>query len=166
MRTLIIVVLLAAIAGAVWWLGFKRPAEVRAEQQAQAEAEHSALTAKREAMFGAEALGAEVQWKESGLGYRILHEGSGAKPPLGATVRINYVGRLADGTVFDRSPQPRDFRIGTMIPGMNAAAQMLSPGGKGVFFVPPRLGYGGQKVGPIPPNSGLIFEMELVAVNP
>lgn len=161
-----IVLLAAALAGAGWWFLIERPARLAEERRAAVAAVEAKARAEREAMFGPEALAEDVQWRESGLGYRILAEGSGPKPFPGARVRMGYVGRLRDGTIFDRSKEPVEFRIGGMIPGMSAAAQMLGAGGRGVFFIPPKLGYGGQRVAGIPPNSGLIFEIELVAVNP
>lgn len=165
-RILTILLLLAVSGGAIWWLAVKRPAAIAAARAADEAAAQAALNAQREAMFGPEATAADVQWRESGLGYRILNEGTGSKPFPGARVRMNYVGRLKDGTIFDRSKEPVEFRIGGMIPGMSAAAQMLGTGGRGVFFIPPKLGYGGQQVAGIPPHSGLIFEIEMVAVNP
>ena len=160
----ILVLIISLAAG--WWLVVKRPAELRQRAAAEAAEAASALQAQREAMYGAEANAPDVQWRETGLGYRIIEEGSGPKPFPGSRIRINYIGRLKDGIVFDRSKEPTEFRIGGMIPGMSAAAQMLGNGGKGVFFIPPKLGYGGQKIATIPPNSGLIFEIEMVAVNP
>ena len=161
------IVALAGLLGlAGWWAIIKRPADQRAQAAARQAAADAAISAQREALFGPEALAANVQWRETGLGYLLLDEGTGSKPFPGARIRINYVGRLKDGTIFDRSKEPVEFRIGGMIPGMSAAAQMLGNGGRGVFFIPPKLGYGGQKVAGIPPNSGLIFEIEMVAVNP
>lgn len=166
MRTIGIIVLLVALAAGGWWIAVKRPADLREKRATQEAAAAAELNAQREAIFGTEAVHADVQWRDSGLGYRILNEGTGSKPFPGARVRMNYIGRLKDGTVFDQSREPVEFRIGGMIPGMSAAAQMLGTGGKGVFFIPPKLGYGGQQVAGIPPNSGLIFEIEMAAVNP
>lgn len=119
---------------------------------------------EREALFGPEALQSDVQWRDSGLGCRILTEGTPPKPGLGQTVRIRYAGRLKDGTVFDRADQPAAFVIGGTITGLSNGLQMLGTGGKAVFFIPPSQGYGARKVMGIPPNSGLIFEVEVVEV--
>lgn len=160
-------VLLVLVAlGALWWLAMYRPARILAAQQADEAAALAQVQTKREAMFGQEALAPEVQWRETGFGYRIIEEGTGRKPGIGTTVRVNYVGRLKDGTVFDRSETPVDFQVGHLIPGMNAGLQLLGAGGKAIFYIPPQLGYGGRAAGPIPANSGLIFEVELLAVNP
>lgn len=125
-----------------------------------------ARQAEREAHFGAEALAPDVTWRESGLGYRIVVEGAGPRPGIGATVRFNYVGRLKDGTVFDRSTQPAEMQLGRMVAGLSTGLQLLNTGGRAVIFVPPQLGYGSARVMGIPANSGLIFEVELLAVNP
>jgi FKBP-type peptidyl-prolyl cis-trans isomerase len=72
---------------------------------------------------------------------------------------------LKDGTVFDQSAKPVDYRIGSTIPGLSTGLQLLGTGGKAVFYLPPSLGYGSRKVMGIPPDSGLIFEVEVLAVN-
>ena len=120
--------------------------------------------AERQAMFGPEALGPDVTWRDSGLGYHILAPGTPPTPGFGNTVRRNYTGRLADGTVFDKPTSPSAFVIGGTIPGLSAGLQMLGTGGKAVFFIPPSLGYGSRKVFGIPPNSGLIFDVEVVSI--
>lgn len=125
----------------------------------------AALHAEREALFGAEALAGDVKWQGE-LGYKIVAPGAGPKPALGQIVRLTYVGRLKDGTVFDRANAPAEFSIGRTIVGLSTGLQMLSAGGKAVFFIPPAQGYGARKVMGIPPHSGLIFEVEVLAVNP
>lgn len=165
-RAAMLVFLIAAASAAIWWLAVKRPAEILAARQADEAAAAAVVQAQREAMFGPESLHPDVAWRQTGLGYRIIEEGRDPKPYPGARVSLNYVGRMKDGTVFDRSKGPTEFRIGGMIPGMSAGAQMLGARGRGVFFIPPQLGYGGRQVAGIPPSSGLIFEIEMVAVNP
>ena len=84
-------------------------------------------------------------------------------------VRVHYTGRLKDGTVFDSSVargKPSDFAVDRLITGWSAAMLTLKPGGKAVIYIPPHLGYGGIRSGNIPPFSGLIFEVEVIAVNP
>lgn len=132
------------------------------------EQQQAALT-KRVEMFGEAARGPDIQWRGSGLGLRVLEAGTGRAPGIADTVRVHYVGRLKDGTVFDSSRargRPNDFAVGRVVTGLAAALATLKPGGRGEFFIPPSLGYGSQKQGMIPPNSGLIFEVELIAVNP
>lgn len=124
---------------------------------------------QREKLFGEEAKAPDIAWRSSGLGIRVLVEGDGAAPKMNDTVRVHYVGRLKDGSVFDDSyvrGKPSDFIVKQLITGWAAAMPSLKAGGRAVFFIPPALGYGGVRVAGIPPNSGLIFEVELIAVNP
>lgn len=125
---------------------------------------------RRERHFGPEiAARKDIEWRSSGLGIRIIEPGEGTPPKLTDKVRVRYIGRLKDGTVFDDSTQrekPSDFPVNQLINGWAAAMPTLKPGGKAEFYIPPHLGYGGMRAGNIPPNSGLIFEVELIAVNP
>lgn len=124
---------------------------------------------QREQLFGPEAKASDITWRISGLGIRMLAEGEGVAPKMNDTVRVHYVGRLKDGSVFDDSRargKPSDFVVKQLITGWASAMQVVKPGGRAVFFIPPSLGYGGVKVAGIPPSSGLIFEVELIAVNP
>lgn len=125
---------------------------------------------RREEYFGLEIAQAPgIEWRNSGLGIKVLVPGEGEAPKLTDTVRVHYTGRLKDGTVFDDSRargQPADFPVNGLITGWAAAMSSLKPGGKGIFYVPPHLGYSGLRAGKIPPFSGLVFEVELIAVNP
>lgn len=90
-------------------------------------------------------------------------------PQFTDTVRVHYTGELKNGSVFDDSRsrgKPGDFVVNRLIPGWAAAMPVLKPGGKAEFFIPPDLGYGGVQAAGVPPGSGLIFEVELIAVNP
>lgn len=159
-RRIVILILASCTAGlAASCSRSESPAPVAQPTEDPAIAEHKNL-------FGAEALANEVQWKSNGLGYRILSPGTGPKPGIGAAVKLTYTGRLKDGTVFDREEKPVEFRIGGTIPGLSAGLQILGSRGKAVFYIPPSLGYGPRKVAGIPPNSGLIFEVTVLAVNP
>jgi FKBP-type peptidyl-prolyl cis-trans isomerase FkpA len=160
------VLLVFVAVAALWWLAMYRPARIMAAVHADEAAALAAQRAQREAMFGSEALNEEIQWRDTGLGFHIHHEGTGRKPAIGTPVMVNYVGRLRDGTVFDQSKQPVRFVVGQLIPGMNAGLQLLGDGGKATLYIPPRLGYGSRAAGPIPANSGLIFDVEVVTVNP
>lgn len=132
--------------------------------------ERSVAEERRERWFGpAIAAKPSIEWRESGLGIEILVPGEGAAPGRTDRVRVHYTGRLLDGTEFDSSHargKPNDFVVQHLITGWAAAMPSLKPGGKAVFYIPPHLGYGGLKAGKIPPNSSLIFEVELLAVNP
>ena len=112
--------------------------------------------------------GAEVT-TDSGLKYVDEVIGTGEKPRLGKTVVVHYTGTLTDGTKFDSSVdkgQPYEFRIGTgsVIAGWDEGILSMHVGGKRRLIVPPELGYGARGKGKIPPNSTLIFEIELLGV--
>lgn len=103
----------------------------------------------------------------SGLQYKILQEGSGKTPKASDEVTVNYTGFLLDGTEFDSSSkrgEPGSFRVDKVIPGWTEALQLMKEGSRWQLFVPPQLGYGERNAGAIPPNSVLVFEVELLAV--
>lgn len=101
----------------------------------------------------------------SGIFYNIEEPGTGEHPPLESDVEVKYKGYLTDGTVFDQT-QPNKtakFALENLIPGWQIAIPLLKPGGKGLFILPSRWAYGPNGIGTIPPNSVLIFEIELVS---
>ena len=105
----------------------------------------------------------------SGLRYIIQKEGTGVKPAAGRTVRVNYTGKFLSGQVFDRSDRgPFEFLVGTgrVIQGWDETVLDMKVGEKRLVVIPPELAYGAQGAGNgiIPPNSFLIFEMELVGI--
>jgi FKBP-type peptidyl-prolyl cis-trans isomerase FklB len=104
----------------------------------------------------------------SGLEYKVLTEGSGKMPKAEDTVTVHYKGALIDGTEFDSSfkrGQPATFKVNGVIKGWSEALQLMKEGSKWQLFIPPELGYGERAMGTqIPPNSALIFEVELIAV--
>ena len=109
----------------------------------------------------------EVKTLESGLQYEVLEDGQGGKPEATDTVTTHYEGRLIDGTVFDSSYQrgePASFALNQVIPGWTEGLQLMSPGAKYRLYVPADLAYGDRGAGSIPPNSTLIFDVELLAV--
>lgn len=142
----------------------------RKEAEAPAQPEKSVAEERRERWFGPQiAADPGIRWRDSGLGIKMLTEGDGPLPQRTDKVRVHYVGRLVDGTEFDSSyarGKPNDFRVQDLITGWAAAMTVVRVGGKAVFYIPPHLGYGGLRAGKIPPNSSLIFEVELLAVNP
>ena len=104
---------------------------------------------------------------DSGLQYIILKEGSGQSPESGQNVAVHYSGFLLDGTKFDSSydrGEPIVFPIGQgrVIPGWDEGISLLRVGGKAKLIIPPSLAYGNRAIGPIPANSTLIFDVELV----
>lgn len=103
----------------------------------------------------------------SGLQYLVLKEGTGKKPTKEDTVKCHYTGTLTNGEKFDSSVdrgQPAEFPVGGVIPGWTEALQLMSVGSKYKLFVPPDLAYGPQGRPGIPPNSVLVFEVELIDI--
>jgi peptidylprolyl isomerase len=103
----------------------------------------------------------------SGLRYVILKDGvGGTKPALGAEVTVHYTGTLLNGKMFDSSVnrgEPAKFAVGQVIEGWNEALVTMHKGEKRTLIIPPELGYGAQGYpGVIPPNSYLIFDVELL----
>ncbi len=106
----------------------------------------------------------------SGLQYQIIKEGTGPKPTPADQVQVHYHGTLLDGTVFDSSVDrgdPITHSASGFISGWNEALQLMPTGSKWKLFIPSDLAYGDQGAGAqIPPGSTLIFEVELLKVNP
>ncbi|MBI1357998.1 MAG: hypothetical protein GC160_26990 [Acidobacteria bacterium] len=108
-----------------------------------------------------------VQVTESGLQYEVLREAEGPKPTLSDSVTVHYKGELVDGTVFDSSyerGEPLTFPLGRVIKGWKEGVQLMSVGSHYKFVIPSELGYGANGAGAIPPNSTLIFEVELLGI--
>lgn len=107
----------------------------------------------------------------SGLQYMVLREGSGARPLPSSRVRVNYEGKLLDGTVFDSSyqrGQPAEFGLNQVIPGWTEGVGLMPVGSKYRFWIPSELAYGdgGAPGGLIGPNATLTFDVELLAIQP
>jgi FKBP-type peptidyl-prolyl cis-trans isomerase len=107
----------------------------------------------------------------SGLQYRILRSGpaTGLRPKPADEVKVNYEGKLLDGEVFDSSYQrgtPVVMTVRALVPGWVEALQLMRPGDEWLLYVPPALGYGDKGAGPIPPNSVLVFKLELIDIAP
>ncbi|HEX9242235.1 MAG TPA: FKBP-type peptidyl-prolyl cis-trans isomerase [Anaeromyxobacter sp.] len=105
---------------------------------------------------------------ESGLVYRSLKDGTGEKPLTTSTVKVNYKGTFIDGTVFDASDKhggPATFPLNGVIRCWTEGVAMMKVGGKAQLVCPPRIAYGEQGApGAVPPNSTLVFEVELLGV--
>lgn len=138
---------------------YKQKAQERIEAQIEKQAEE---LNKESAGF---------QQTDSGLRFQIIQEGTGQQAAAGQTVSVHYKGQLLDGTVFDSSykrQQPIDFVLGQgqVIPGWDEGVSLLKVGDKARFVIPSDLAYGSRGAGGvIPPDSALIFDMELVAVS-
>ncbi len=106
----------------------------------------------------------------SGLQYEIIKKGDGAKPAASDTVTVHYHGTLVNGKVFDSSvdrKEPATFPVGGVIPGWVEALQLMPLGSKWKLFIPSKLAYGDRGAGPeIGPGSALIFEVELLKIDP
>ena len=144
----------------------RRQAQAEANRTALAQTNLEAGTAYMEEMSARE----EVQKTESGLQYIVVEPGAGDNPVAEDSVEVHYEGRLIDGTVFDSSferGQTVTFGLTQVIPGWTEGLQLMKPGGKFKFIIPPDLGYGeggaGQMIGP---NATLVFDVELIAVVP
>ncbi|MFQ3546919.1 MAG: FKBP-type peptidyl-prolyl cis-trans isomerase [Termitinemataceae bacterium] len=109
-----------------------------------------------------------VKTTASGLQYEVISEGSGSKPQASDTVKVHYVGTLMDGTTFDSSVErgePAVFPLDQVIPGWTEGLQLMSVGSKYKLYIPSSLAYGDSGAGNvIPPNSPLIFEVELLGI--
>lgn len=98
----------------------------------------------------------------SGLGYRVLRAGSGPRPAGDATVTVNYLGYLAaSGEVFDQG-MDTSFPMNRVISGFSEGLALMPAGSVYRLCIPARLGYGDRSAGTIPPNSDLVFQVELI----
>jgi FKBP-type peptidyl-prolyl cis-trans isomerase len=109
-----------------------------------------------------------VQTLPSGLQVKVLKQGDGATPTAADTVQAHYTGRFTDGTVFESSEggEPAVFPVSRVIPAWTEALQKMKVGDKWQLVVPSELGYGpeGDVSGRIPPNTALVFDVELVGI--
>lgn len=106
----------------------------------------------------------------SGLQYKVLVAGNGPKPSAEDQVKVHYTGSLIDGTVFDSSierGEPVVFGVNQVIPGWTEALQLMPLGSTWMLYIPPNLAYGENGAGGvIGPNQALIFEVQLLDINP
>lgn len=100
----------------------------------------------------------------SGLFYTIDNPGSGKAPDACSNVSVTYVGKLTNGNVFDQQTSPISFGLNSVILGWRIGVPAIRTGGRIHLYIPPTLGYGNQQAGTIPPNSILIFDITLTAV--
>ena len=142
--------------------------KMQAEQEAEMQAAASGNLEVGQAFLAENASADGVQVTESGLQYRVVKAGTGAKPTSADSVEWHYEGRLINGTVFDSSysrGQPVTFGVTQVIPGWTEALQLMSEGAEYELTIPSELAYGaGGAGGAIGPNEVLIFKVELLSV--
>ena len=142
---------------------------IRAQQEQQVEAMSEANLKSGEAFLAENAKKDGVTVTASGLQYRVSTEGAGDAPKATDTVKVHYEGRLISGDVFDSSiarGEPVSFPLNGVIPGWSEGVQLMKVGSKFEFTIPSALAYGPSGTGPIPPNSVLVFDVELLEINP
>jgi FKBP-type peptidyl-prolyl cis-trans isomerase FkpA len=100
----------------------------------------------------------------SGLQYKVVQPGApgGARPTDSDVALINYEGKLLNGTTFDKSQQPTPMPVAGVVPGFSEALKLMPKGAKYRVWIKPALGYGAEAKGPIPANSTLVFDIELI----
>lgn len=110
-----------------------------------------------------------VKTTESGLQYEVLEKGEGEKPGKTDTVKVHYTGELLSGEVFDSSRErgePVTFALNQVIPGWTEGLQLMSEGARYKLYIPSDLAYGPGGNRAIGPNETLVFDVELLEVNP
>ena len=142
----------------------QRQAEEAVEQQA-AEAQSMSNLAAAETFLASNGAREGVVTTPSGLQYEVLTEVPGTNAVQTDRVSVHYRGTLIDGSVFDESnTTPAEFGLNQVIPGWTEGLQLMSAGDKFRFYLHPKLAYGAGSVGSIPPNSLLIFDVELLSI--
>ncbi|WAC11671.1 FKBP-type peptidyl-prolyl cis-trans isomerase [Dyadobacter pollutisoli] len=138
------------------------------KQQSESAVKQKAIDAKTiEAFLAKNNLKGKARKTASGLYYVPQVEGAGASPAAGDNVKVHYTGKFLDGKEFDSSKnqgKPLDLQVGAgmVIPGWEEGIMLMKKGEKGLLLIPSGLAYGPEAYGPIPGNSVLQFEMELI----
>ena len=148
-------------------LDYQKNKEIGYAKEVQALAASNAAKGKQ--FLAENSKKAGVVTTASGLQYQMLRPGTGKSPKASDNVKVNYEGRLIDGTIFDSSYKRGEavtFPLNQVIKGWTEGLQLMKEGGKYRLFVPANLGYGEAGNASIEPNSVLIFDVELLQVNP
>lgn len=143
--------------------------QVRQKQEEKKQALAESNKKDGAAFLAANATKEGVVTLPSGLQYKVLVAGTGPKPTSTDMVVCNYKGTLLDNTEFDSSykrGQPATFGVGGVIKGWTEALQLMPTGSKWQLFIPADLAYGERGRDPIGPNATLIFELELLSIQP
>ena len=142
----------------------------KARMEADSKVKAEQLAAAGKAWLAENAKKPGVVTLPSGLQYKVITEGKGAKPTAQQEVTVKYEGHLIDGTEFDssykRNPQTTKFRCDQVIKGWTEALTLMPVGSKWELYIPQELGYGSRAAGNIPAYSTLIFTVELVDITP
>jgi FKBP-type peptidyl-prolyl cis-trans isomerase len=152
----------ATLAAAMFLIGCKESTQTSVDKTVPTNAPGTAAPA-------ASGQNNEMKTTLSGLKYQVLKQGTGTVSPKATdTVNVHYHGTLLNGTVFDSSVergQPISFPLNRVIAGWTEGLQLMKVGDKFKFEIPPNLAYGANSPSPkIPPNSTLVFEVELLAI--
>ena len=144
--------------------------QMAARQEDERRTAGAANAAKSEEFLARNREQAGVETTASGLQYQVLTPGEGPTPKATDRVRVHYRGTLLDGTQFDSSydrGNPAVFEVGKVIPGWVEALQLMKVGSKWKLWIPPALAYAERGAGnAIGPNQTLVFEVELLAIEP
>ena len=145
---------------------FRQEFQEKQREIAQRKAQETAIA--EEAYLAESAAKEGVVSLPSGLQYKVITPGDGPSPLTTDKVKVHYKGSLADGTIFDSSydrGQPTSFTVSGVIKGWTEALLLMQVGSKWELTIPSKLGYGARgSGGKIPPNSTLLFEVELLGI--
>jgi FKBP-type peptidyl-prolyl cis-trans isomerase FklB len=145
------------------------------QEMAKKQMEEAAKVSAKNLKDGADYLAANkkkagIITTASGLQYKVITTGKGPKPTATSVVKTHYRGTLLDGTEFDSSykrNEPAEFEVGQVIKGWTEALQLMNVGSKWQLYIPAELAYGERGAGgTIGPNSALIFDVELISIQP
>ncbi|MEC8984313.1 MAG: FKBP-type peptidyl-prolyl cis-trans isomerase [Candidatus Neomarinimicrobiota bacterium] len=147
-------------------INFRQEFQQKQRELAQRKAQEAAVA--EEAYLAESASKEGVVSLPSGLQYKVITPGDGPSPLTTDKVKVHYKGSLADGTIFDSSydrGQPTSFTVSGVIKGWTEALLLMQVGSKWELTIPSKLGYGARgSGGKIPPNSTLLFEVELLGI--
>ena len=143
--------------------------KVRAEQVEQFRALSEKNQAESEAFLEANKAKTGIVALPSGVQYRIIEEGDGARPSLDSKVSVHYRGSKLDGREFDSSfarGTPEEFTVNAVLQGWQEVLPLMKAGSTWQIFVPPELGFGARGNPPVGPNEALMFDLKLVELLP
>ena len=143
--------------------------KVRAEQVEQFRALSEKNQAESEAFLAANKAKTGIVELPSGVQYRIIEEGDGARPGLDSAVSVHYRGSKLDGREFDSSfarGTPEEFTVNAVLKGWQEVLPLMKAGSTWQIFVPPELAFGARGNPPVGPNEALMFDLKLVELLP